>query len=809
VESQGKYSGSASLKVFPGVNGHTITDKIELSLKDRERQKIDGEHFLPGSPAGDRRSIEQHLNLSRRERDTLQGIADSIHDGVIIMDVSGRIAFWNQSDERIFGYRRNTVVGKPMVDIIFPEDTRKEMAQRCLSFEKRKDRLAWGEIGEVVARRKDGRLFPMEFSRSRLFLNDQWYSLCIVKDVTDRKETEDFLRERETIYRTFFENSPDYCYMISPDGRILDINLSALYALGYKKEEVIGEPLSSTVYASSSRQIAQQLFLEWKKTGSIKNKELTIITKGGEERTVLLSAEAVRDNKGNILHSISIQRDITLRKKAEVALRESEKQYHLLFDTMLNGFAYCKIIYNKKHKPVDYVYVNINKAFEKLMGFKREDILGRRGTEVLSDIKDKTPELFEAYGAGFFRGEASDFEIYLETLKKWLHILAYSPVKDYFVVVFEDITERKKSEQAMIRTKNHLENVVNNVPRLIISFDKQNKVSTWNRTAEMITGYNRREIVGRLITSLNVFDNPQKLVDNLTQFSYGKKTEINELILKTKKGSKRVIQLPYSFIKENEIEDQGVLVVGKDVTYDQTRQGRLVQGTSYYISDTDHESAIKLFLDLVASGHTGLYITRTGYEELQSISALADFRVALLQQQKMEGIQVISDLEGLLTTIKEFSETNEKPVIFLDRVDYLFTTFSFRNVIRSLYQTNELIQMYNSLLLVYVNPSILDPQNLALVTEEFHPLPGKKVDEIEILDELYALLRFIYEQNQKNLQVSLKKIRNEFSISYPTVERRCRTLEDKGLICSKKHGRITMIYASEKGKALLLKTSIL
>jgi DNA-binding MarR family transcriptional regulator len=76
-------------------------------------------------------------------------------------------------------------------------------------------------------------------------------------------------------------------------------------------------------------------------------------------------------------------------------------------------------------------------------------------------------------------------------------------------------------------------------------------------------------------------------------------------------------------------------------------------------------------------------------------------------------------------------------------------------------------------------------------------------------EELYALLCFIYEQNQKNLQVSLKKIRQEFSLSYPTVKRRYKALEENGLICSRKSGRSTTLHLSEKGKALLLKTSIL
>jgi len=233
--------------------------------------------------------------------------------------------------------------------------------------------------------------------------------------------------------------------------------------------------------------------------------------------------------------------------------------------------------------------------------------------------------------------------------------------------------------------------------------------------------------------------------------------------------------------------------------------GRLLQGNSYYISDTDHESSKKFFMDLVASGHTGLYITRTAVEELKSVVPLVDFEVALLQHHTVDGIETISDLNGLLARIKKFCETNTNPVILLDRVDYLLTTFSFEHVIKSLYQTNEIIAEQSSLLLVHLNPSVLDARNLALLTEELHPLPGHQGDEIEVKDTLYYLLEFIHDHNQRNLQVSLKKIRTEFSISYPTVKRRCNALEEKGLIYTKKSGRSTTLYLSETGKALLIK----
>jgi PAS domain S-box-containing protein len=154
--------------------------------------------------------------------------------------------------------------------------------------------------------------------------------VCTVHDITDRKQAEKALQESEEKFRLFFEEEPDYCYMISPEGRILDANKSALRILGYTKEEIVGKSLLEAVYAPSSREKAKALFLKWKHTGSLRNEELNICTKDGQERTVLLSVDSVRDAKGNMLHSVSVQRDITERKQVEEQIKASLREKEIL-----------------------------------------------------------------------------------------------------------------------------------------------------------------------------------------------------------------------------------------------------------------------------------------------------------------------------------------------------------------------------------------------------------------------------------------------------------------------------------------------
>ena len=135
-----------------------------------------------------------------------------------------------------------------------------------------------------------------------------------------------------------------------------------------------------------------------------------------------------------------------LRKRAEQALSENEAKYRALFTNMLDGFEHCRMIFDKEGNPIDFVYLEVNAAFEKLTGLKKEAVVGKRVTEVVLGIEKSNPELFEIYGSVSLTGKEKKFEIYSKPLELWLSIGVYSPERGYFVAVFDNISERKKAE---------------------------------------------------------------------------------------------------------------------------------------------------------------------------------------------------------------------------------------------------------------------------------------------------------------------------------------------------------------------------
>ncbi len=134
-------------------------------------------------------------------------------------------------------------------------------------------------------------------------------------------------------------------------------------------------------------------------------------------------------------------------KRAEDEIGKSEEKYRSLFANMLNGFAYCKILTDENNRPIDFIYLEINDAFERLTGLRKEDVIGKKVTEAIPGTKESHPELFSIYGKVALTGEPTKFDIYFKPLKIWLTISVYSPQRGYFIAVFEVLTKFKRAEE--------------------------------------------------------------------------------------------------------------------------------------------------------------------------------------------------------------------------------------------------------------------------------------------------------------------------------------------------------------------------
>jgi PAS domain S-box-containing protein len=160
------------------------------------------------------------------------------------------------------------------------------------------------------------------------------------------------------------------------------------------------------------------------------------------------------DLAGDFAYGITTLRLRAKHAAIEAALRESEERYRSLFENMLHGFAYCKMLYDDDGRPLDFIYLDVNSAFGKLTGL--ENVVGKRVTEVIPGIREAHPELFDIYGRVASTGRPENVEIEFKPLGLWLSISVYSIVREHFVAIFDDITERKKAETDILKLSEDL-----------------------------------------------------------------------------------------------------------------------------------------------------------------------------------------------------------------------------------------------------------------------------------------------------------------------------------------------------------------
>ena len=281
--------------------------------------------------------------------------------------------------------------------------------------------------------------------------------------------------------------------------------------------------------------------------------------KDGEKRLLAWYCRSLRDADGNVIGALSAATDITERKWMDEALRESEELYRSLFENMLNGFAYCQMLF-EDGKPEDFIYLAVNDSFEQHTGLK--DVVGKRVSEVIPGIQEADPELFERYGRVALTGKPEQFEVFVESMKMWFSISVYSPAPEYFVAVFDVITERKKAEEIMGR----LSAIVTSAEDAIISKNMNGVIQTWNVGAEKIFGYSAEEAIGKYVSFLVPPGHADEVPTILKRLSQGEHIENFETVRMRKDGTIIPVSLNFSAIKDASGKVIGVSNIAHDIT---------------------------------------------------------------------------------------------------------------------------------------------------------------------------------------------------------------------------------------------------
>jgi len=254
----------------------------------------------------------------------------------------------------------------------------------------------------------------------------------------------DELEESRSRYSDLYDFAPIGYFSFDTDGVIFEANLTAATMLDIDRRSLMNKPFSGFV-VRDGRDAFHLHCAAVLKDRTKRTIELRLSRRDKTEIFVLLESIAVENADRTALSIRTAVSDITERRKVDDLLQMSELHYRLLFEHMLEGYAYCKMLYDEHGRPNDFVYLIVNNAFEKLTGLK--NVVGMKVTDVIPGIRESHPELLETYSRVAATGRTEKFEIEFKPLGMWLSIAAYSTERDHFTAVFDDITLRKHVEK--------------------------------------------------------------------------------------------------------------------------------------------------------------------------------------------------------------------------------------------------------------------------------------------------------------------------------------------------------------------------
>jgi PAS domain S-box-containing protein len=398
---------------------------------------------------------------------TLKGVdyayhtmVESMNEGAVTVLADGTILYGNRHFGQMTGASPSDIVGRPFHDFV-----------------QASDRPIWngfihqagsdGLKAEIRLGNQSAAEIPVQISATPIDLGGTKAFALVVTDLTESRRYEEIVAA-ERLSRYILEQSME--------GVAVCVNGRILFASRRLHEIYGSNPLMQPFDRLFPLRMSERetFSVNIPQSGQVvKGAEVSYQNSDGESYSLILNAGPLYGDNHKILGCLISLTDITKRKRAQDALRESEERYRSLFDSMTEGLAIHEIVTDAEGRPVDYRFLAVNASFEHLTGLKREDVVGRLMTECLPG---EDPEWIKLYGKVTLTGEPLQLEKYSTALERWYEVFAYRTAPRQFAVIFMDITDRKQAAEDLHRSESRFRLLSGTAGRLLSTDDPQGLV---------------------------------------------------------------------------------------------------------------------------------------------------------------------------------------------------------------------------------------------------------------------------------------------------------------------------------------------
>ena len=489
---------------------------------------------------------------SRRQAERLGNRMFSVSpDLMFVVDSNGRFSAVSDSCERILGYQKSELIGKEFMQFVLKEDQERTIHE-------------WGRIlgGEVVQSfenrycSKDGSLVWLQWATSLDRLSG--LSFCVARDVTRQRANEEQMR----LLQLVSENTSDIVIITeaepidSPGPRILYVNPAFTKVTGYTEAESLGDN-PRRLQGPKTDPVALERIKEGLRHWQPIRQELLNYTKSGEEIWLDLSIEPVADSTGWYTHWVSIERDITERKRQEAELLKSRETITRVMNSLRDALVSL---------DREWRFTYVNDIARNLLGVGAGDPIGQHALTVLPQIAE-TP-VFHWIEEAVEKGESVTFEVLVPKVDRWFELRIY-PYDDGVSIYFTDIDERRKTEKERARMTTELRQMVSHLNAvrdqsldIICSTDLKGRFLSVSLASVDLWGYTEGQLVGKQAITLVLDEDRPRTLRAIANLGRGLDVRNFENRIVTASGN--VIEMMWSVRLDKEL---GLAVcIGRDVT---------------------------------------------------------------------------------------------------------------------------------------------------------------------------------------------------------------------------------------------------